>query len=187
MSKEYTKIDERMQAWMERQQMFFVATAPLSPDGLVNCSPKGLDSLRILGPNQIAYLDLGGSGIETVAHLKENARIVIMMCAFDGPPKIFRFYGTGTAIEPQHPDFADMLGKFPEQPAVRNFIRIDIERIRDSCGFGVPLYEFQKHRESLTNHYEQRTKSEIEESRLQKNSVSLDGLEGLMPGVDERV
>jgi len=98
MGKEYTEIDGQVKSWMERQHMFFVATAPLATDGLINCSPKGLDTLRVLGPNELCYVDIGGSGIETVAHLKENSRIVIMMCAFDGPPKIFRFYGKGTSV-----------------------------------------------------------------------------------------
>ena len=98
MGKEYQEIDERIPRWIERQRLFFVSTAPLAGDGRINCSPKGLDSLRVLGPRQLAYVDIGGSGIETVAHLKENGRIVIMMCAFDGPPKIFRFYGQGTPV-----------------------------------------------------------------------------------------
>ena len=93
MGKEFDAIDERINNWIQKQSMFFVSTAPLSAAGLVNCSPKGQDTLRVLDPNTLAYLDLGGSGVETIAHLKENGRIVIMMCAFEGPPKIFRFYG----------------------------------------------------------------------------------------------
>ena len=126
MGKEYTEIDERIQKWMGRQQMFFVSTAPSSQDGLVNCSPKGLDSLRVTGPMQVAYVDTGGSGIETVAHLKDNGRITLMMCAFDGPPKIFRFYGKGRVLEPHDGDFDDMLARFPAMPAARNIIVIDV-------------------------------------------------------------
>ena len=100
MGKVFEAIDEKIETWISRQQMFFVATAPSGDQGLINCSPKGLDTLRVLGPREIAYLDLGGSGVETIAHLKQNGRMVVMMCAFDGPPKIFRFYGTGRVVEP---------------------------------------------------------------------------------------
>lgn len=179
MGKEYTEIDDRLQQWIGRQQVFFVATAPLSADGLVNCSPKGLDSLRILGTNRLAYVDVGGSGIETVAHLKENGRIVIMMCAFDGPPKIFRFYGTGSVVEAHDDRFADLLAGFPKLPSARNIIDVAVERIFDSCGYGVPLYEFKKDRDSFTNYYGSKTDEEIAAYRRERNAASLDGLPGL--------
>jgi hypothetical protein len=179
MGKEYTEIDERIQKWISRQKMFFVATAPNAADGLINCSPKGLDSLRVIEPTRIAYVDTGGSGIETVAHLKDNGRIVLMMCAFEGPPKIFRFYGRGTALEPRDASFADVLAKFPPMPAARNIIVIDIERIIDSCGFGVPLYEFKAHRDSLPNYFANQSKEDILAYRRNRNGTSLDGLPGL--------
>ena len=179
MGKEYTEIDERIQKWMGRQQMFFVSTAPSSADGLVNCSPKGLDSLRVIGPMQVAYVDTGGSGIETVAHLKDNGRITLMMCAFDGPPKIFRFYGKGRVLEPHDGDFDGMLSKFPAMPAARNIIVIDVERIIDSCGYGVPLYEFKQHRDSLPNYFSKQSEEDILKYRRDRNSESLDGLPGL--------
>lgn len=179
MGKEYTEINPKIQSWMERQRIFFVSTAPLASDGLVNCSPKGIDSLRVLGPRQLAYLDVGGSGIETVAHLKENGRIVIMMCAFSGPPKIFRFYGQGVVVEPHQKSFSELLQAFPPPPAARNIIVIDIERIIDSCGYGVPLYEFQEERDSLRNYYDSKTQEEILTYRTERNSSSLDGLPGL--------
>lgn len=179
MGKEYTEIDDRLKKWIGRQQVFFVATAPLSAAGLVNCSPKGLDSLRILGPNRLAYVDIGGSGVETIAHLKENGRIVIMMCAFDGPPKIFRFYGNGSVVEPHDDRFADLLTHFPKLPSTRNIIEVSVERIIDSCGFGVPLYEFQKHRESFDNYYGSKTDEEIAAYRQDRNATSLEGLPGL--------
>lgn len=179
MGKEFQEIDERIQRWIERQHMFFVSTAPLADDGRVNCSPKGLDSLRVLGPRRIAYADTGGSGIETVAHLKENGRIVIMLCAFDGPPKIFRFYGTGRAVEPHDDDFAAMVQMFPSMPTVRNFIVVDVECIRDSCGYGVPLYEFKSDRDSLRNWCNSKSEDELLEYRKEKNALSLDGLAGL--------
>ena len=181
MGKEYTEIDARIQKWMQRQHMYFVATAPSAADGLVNLSPKGLDSLRVLGPNRLAYVDTGGSGIETVAHLKENGRITLMMCAFDGPPKIFRFYGRGSAVEPHAEEFPALLAEFPEMPAARNIIVIDVERIIDSCGYGVPLYEFKQHRESLPYYFSKQSEEDILAYRTKRNSVSLEGLPGLAP------
>lgn len=179
MGKEYTEIDERLQRWIERQNVFFVATSPLSSDGLLNCSPKGLDCFRVLGPRQVGYVDTGGSGIETVAHLKENGRIVIMMCAFEGPPKIYRFYGNGKVIEPHHDHFETMLGEFPAVPAARNMIVVDINRVHDSCGYGVPLYEFKSQRDSLGNYFANQNEDEIINYRKEKNRTSLDGLPGL--------
>jgi hypothetical protein len=179
MGKEFQEIDESIQRWIERQRLFFVSTAPLADDGRVNCSPKGLDGLRVLGPRQIAYVDVGGSGIETVAHLKENGRIVIMLCAFDGPPKIFRFYGRGRPVEPHDADFEKLVAMFPNMPAIRNFIVVDIECIRDSCGYGVPLYDFKCERESLKNWCESNTEDELLEYRIERNALSLDGLPGL--------
>jgi hypothetical protein len=179
MGTEYTEIDERIQGWIGRQHVFFVSTAPSAPDGLVNCSPKGLDCLRVLGPREIAYVDTGGSGIETVAHLRENGRITLMLCAFDGPPKIFRFYGQGTSIEPHDDGFSELLAKFPEMPTARNIVSINVERIIDSCGFGVPLYEFRQHRDSLNNYFSKQSEEDILNYRRNRNSKSLEGLPGL--------
>jgi hypothetical protein len=179
MGKEYTEINEGVQRWMARQHMYFVSTAPLQADGLVNCSPKGLDSLLVLGPRQLAYVDVGGSGIETVAHIKENGRITIMLCAFDGPPKIMRFYGRGTVTERHDDGFAEFLAKFPKQPTARNIITIDVERIRDSCGFGVPLYEFRKDRDSFDNYAKEKTEAYLDNYWRERNAESLDGLKGL--------
>ena len=179
MGKEFESIDDKLQRWIEKQRMFFVATAPLDGNGHVNCSPKGLDSLRVLGPRQLAYVDLGGSGIETVAHIRENQRITIMLCAFDGPPKIFRFYGRGRAVEPGNTEFNDLVARFPEQPSVRNIIVIDVERIMDSCGYGVPEFDFRKDRESMANWINSKTDEELAQYRRDNNSESLDGLPGL--------
>lgn len=179
MGKEFEEIDERIQRWIERQHLFFVSTAPLADDGRLNCSPKGLDSLRVLGPRQIAYVDTGGSGIETVAHLKENGRIVIMLCAFEGPPKIFRFYGQGRSVEPHDAEFEKLAAMFSDMPAIRNFIVVDVDCIRDSCGYGVPLYEFRSERDSLRNWFEDKTADEVLEYRAERNAQSLDGLPGL--------
>jgi len=181
MGKEYTEINSGLQKWIGRQHMFFVSTAPTASDGLVNCSPKGLDCLRVLDPHKIAYADTGGSGIETLAHLKDNGRITLMMCAFEGPPKIYRFYGTGIPIEPHEADFEALAGEFGDMPAIRNIIVINVERIIDSCGFGVPMYSFEKHRDSLGNYFAKQSDADILEYRRTRNSRSLQGLEGLTP------
>ena len=179
MGKDYTEIDERIKKWIDRQTIFFVASAPLAADGLINCSPKGGDTLRVLGPRRLGYVDWGGSGIETVAHLKENGRIVLMLCAFDGPPKIYRFFGKGTVVEPHDDGFEELLGKFPAQLTVRNIVLVDVERIMDSCGYGVPEYDFRKNRDSMRNWVESKTEQDILDYRRENNRTSLDGLPGL--------
>src|SRR5262245_16275670 len=105
MGKLFESLTPELQEWLAQQKIFFVATAPLAPGGHVNCSPKGGDTFRVLGAREVAYLDLTGSGIETVAHLQENGRIVMMFCAFSGPPKIVRLHGTGHVIYPNDSDF----------------------------------------------------------------------------------
>jgi len=181
MSDEIAEIDAKVAAWISRQKIFFVATAPLNADGLVNCSPKGLDTFRVLGPRRVAYLDMPGSGIETVAHLKENGRIVLMMCAFDGPPAIYRFHGTGAVIEPHDDRFAGLLAQFPEQPACRSIIDIELNRISKSCGFGVPLYEHKAERPSLPNWIHSQSSETLAEYCRKNNAESLDGLAGIAP------
>ncbi len=185
MGKEYTEINSGLQKWIERQKMFFVATAPTASDGLINCSPKGLDCLQVLDPHKLAYADTGGSGIETLAHLKDNGRITLMMCAFEGPPKIYRFYGRGIPVEPHQDEFAELAAQFDGMPAIRNVIVIEVERIIDSCGFGVPLYSFEKHRDSLGNYFSKQSETDILAYRQNRNSHSLDGLEGLTPQVKD--
>jgi len=173
------EIDERIAQWVARQQIYFVATAPAGEEGLINCSPKGLDTLKILGPKAIAYLDMPGSGIETVAHLRENGRIVVMFCAFEGPPKIIRIHGRGRVVEPHDTEFENLLGEFPEQAAYRSIIVIDVERVSKTCGFGVPLYEHKAQRPSLPNWIESQSERELADYLEQNNSLSLDGLPGL--------
>src|SRR3990172_5766352 len=124
MSNATERIDERLAAWLKQQRVFFVATAPLAQNGHVNCSPKGGDAFRILDPLTVAYQDLTGSGAETIAHLRENGRIVIMFCAFDGPPRIVRLHGRGEALTPSHPDFAALAARFPRHIGTRALIRI---------------------------------------------------------------
>ncbi len=179
MGKAYQEIDAKIQGWLDRQKMFFVATAPLAGDGMINCSPKGMDSLRVIDPHTLVYADIGGSGIETVAHIRENGRIVIMLCAFEGPPKIFRFYGRGTAVEPSDAAFDALAAHFDGLPTIRNLVRIDVDCIRDSCGYGVPFYDYRKERDSLTNWVESKSEEELADYQRDNNLESLDGLPGL--------
>src|SRR5512140_3130095 len=131
MGKLYDEITPALADWVRQQHVFFVATAPLAKDGHVNCSPKGLDTLRILGSHEAAYLDLTGSGAETIAHLRENGRIVFMFCALSGPPKIVRFHGKGEALTPQAPQWAQLQALFPEFPGARCISRAEITRVSD--------------------------------------------------------
>ena len=179
MGKTYEQIDEKLAAWIEAQKMFFVATAPLSDSGLINCSPRGGDSFRILGGREVAWQDFTGSGVETIAHLKENGRIVIMFCAFEGSPLIVRLHGRGEVIEAGHADFNALASRFPEHPGTRAVIRVSLERISDSCGYAVPLYEFQEDRRVLDKWSENKGREKIVEYQRQNNSTSIDGLPGL--------
>jgi hypothetical protein len=150
-AKVFDEITPAIRDWVARQPMFFVATAPLDGDGLVNVSPKGpIGSLRILGPRRLAYLDIIGSGKETITHVRENGRIVVMLCAFDGPPRIVRFHGTGEVLLWDEPGFEEAAAEFEHlsiDEARRAIITVDCERISDSCGYGVPLMDFQGLRE----------------------------------------
>lgn len=179
MAKVFNQIDDALAEWVSQQHLFFVSTAPLQADGLLNCSPKGLNTFRILGPRQVAYLDLTGSGVETIAHLRENGRIVIMFCALAGAPKIVRFHGQGEVLEPHHPDFAPLRPCFPDLPGVRSIIRINVQRISDSCGFGVPRYAYQAERDALCKYAEQKGPAGMQEYRAQNNAHSLNGLPGV--------
>jgi len=181
-----TKIDDHLHAWLSQQRLFFVATAPLAADGLINVSPKGLDTFRVLDPQTVAYLDLTGSGIETVAHVKENGRIVLMFCALEGSPKIVRLYGSGEVIEPQQPEFQQLLGLFPEQPGTRSIVRVALTRVADSCGFGVPLFSFAGERTTLGDWAKKIGPEEVAAYQQKKNTQSLDGLPGLAIGHVER-
>lgn len=177
MGRVFTKIDEQVAGFIRRQEIFFVATAP--SEGHLNLSPKGLDTFRILDERTVAYLDFVGSGIETVAHLRENGRIVVMFCAFDGAPNIVRIHGHGAVLEPACEDFAQLLPLFPAHPGVRSIIRIDCERVSESCGFGVPVYEFRGRREKLLDLAKSKGPSGLADYQRQKNAASIDGLPGL--------
>jgi hypothetical protein len=177
MGKTYTQIDSALRQFVETQHVFFVATAPAGAGGHVNCSPKGLDSLRILGPATVAYVDYTGSGAETIAHLRENGRIVIMLCAFQGPPKIVRFHGRGTVVEPHDGGFDELLEAFGPQPfGIRSIVRIEVDRITDSCGYGVPILKFERDRAQLPAWAEKKGEEGLEEYKRRKNAESIDGI-----------
>jgi hypothetical protein len=179
MGKVYQAIDERLAALIGKQHLFFVATAALSAEGSVNLSPKGLDSFAILDPHTVAYLDLVGSGAETIAHLRENGRITILFCSFEGPPLLLRLYGRGAVLEPGDPEFAALLSRFPSHPGTRAIIRVSVTRIADSCGFGVPLYRYEGERTQLTAWAERKGEAGLREYQLENNRVSVDGLPAL--------
>ena len=181
MGKTYDRLDDKLIAFIEAQKMFFVATAPLSEDGHVNMSPKGYDSFKVIDANTVAYLDLGGSGIETQAHVQENGRITIMFCAYDGPANIVRLYGTGEAIDVGNPRYPEMLSLFPGFDRARAVIVIKLHRISDSCGWGVPFYEFKGEREQLRRYIGNKSSTEEwVESRYKGNATSIDGLPGFI-------
>jgi len=179
--KVYDGISPELAAWLGQQRMFFVASAPLDAGGFVNCSPKGLDSFRILGPREVAYLDLTGSGVETIAHLRENGRIVFMFCAFDGPPKIVRLHGTARVAEPGTAEHEELRPHFGDHPGIRAIIRASVTRISDSCGYAVPRYQFTSERDTLTRWAEAKGEAGLDHYRREKNARSIDGLPGLQP------
>ncbi|MEM8771590.1 MAG: pyridoxamine 5'-phosphate oxidase family protein [Pseudomonadota bacterium] len=179
MGKIYERLEDKHIAFIQRQKVFFVATAPRADEGHVNVSPKGLDTIRILNERLVEWVDLGGSGIETQAHLQENGRITLMFCAFEGPAKILRIYGRGRAIDFDHPEFNEAFAAFPNFDRARAVIRIDIERVADSCGWGVPFFEFKGEREQLQRDVDHRSDEEWKARRYASNARSIDGLPGL--------
>ncbi len=179
MGKIRSELDEAAVRFIEAQHMFFVASAPLDANGHVNVSPKGLDTFRILGPTTVAYLDFNGSGIETLSHLKENGRIVLMFCAFQGPPNIFRLYGHGRAVEPHETEFAALAAHFPVHLSVRSIIVVELTRITDSCGYGVPLFQYEGEREQLVAWARKQGQEGLRAYRKRKNRLSIDGLPGV--------
>jgi len=169
-------IDSDLATWIGKQRIFFVATAPLSPTGHVNNSPKGGEAFRVLGPLEVVYQDYTGSGAETAAHLRENGRIVIMFCAFDGPPKIVRLHGHGTVITIDHPRFAEFEKLFPAKLGTRAFIHVEVQRVSDSCGYSVPFYDYREDRDTLDKWAVNQGAEKLEAYRARKNQKSIDGL-----------
>jgi hypothetical protein len=176
----HESIDGRLRAFIERQHLFFVATAPLSRDGHVNVSPKGLDgSFVVLDERTVAYLDLTGSGSETVAHLRENGRITVMFCAFEGAPNIVRLHGTGRYVGLQDSEFDSYRRLFADLPGARGVVVVDVERVSDSCGYAVPLMTHDGDRDLLTRWADNRGEEGLATYRATKNAASIDGLPAL--------
>ena len=193
MAKVFDEIDAKLEAWIADQPLFFVATAPAGDGGLINLSPKGYPgTFCVLGPRRVAYIDTVGSGIETIAHLRENGRIVVMFCAFAGPPRIVRLHGTGAVVQAGEPRFAELASHFdlpvigttvPDE-ALRSIIDVDVMRIGDSCGFGVPLMRHEGWRPHGRDWADNRLRkvgpAALADYQREKNATSLDGL----PGID---
>ncbi|MCF6293930.1 MAG: pyridoxamine 5'-phosphate oxidase family protein [Robiginitomaculum sp.] len=181
MGKVYRELDVKLIEFINKQKVFFVASAPLSGDGYVNVSPKGYDSLEVLSPKSIAWLDMGGSGIETMAHIRENGRMTLMFCAFEGPASILRLYGKAKVVQFDDPEFASLLVKFTAFEKARNIFVLDIDRIADSCGWGVPYMDFDRERDELRRYHAnpKRELSDWHDRFRTNNATSIDGLPGI--------
>jgi hypothetical protein len=190
MAQIFDVIDEQLERWILRQPMFFVGSAPLDADGHVNLSPKGpIDSLRVLTPTSVAYLDMVGSGAETIAHVRENGRIVIMFCAFEGPPRILRLHGRGEVVAASDERFWELmeLCGFAE-PAIpearRAIVLVEVLRVADACGYGVPLMKYEGARPHMGLWAAKKLRvggsEALAEYQREKNTRSIDGL----PAVD---
>jgi hypothetical protein len=193
MGKVYERIDSQQQAWIARQPLFFVGTAPLDADGHVNVSPKGpIGSLQVLDDHTVAYLDAYGSGTETIGHLRDNGRIVVMLCAFEGPPRILRLHGRGRVLMSGTPEYEQLLARAPfadpSTPASRRaIIVVDVTRIADSCGYGVPEMSFVGNREHLPLAHAKKERVNGEryrEVQVTRNAFSIDGLPALAGTVE---
>lgn len=174
-----TEIDEQIANMIQAQHVFFVATAPLASEGNINLSPKGLNTFRILGPRTVAYLDVIGSGVETIAHLKENGRIVLMFCSFQDPPIIVRLHGNGRVVEPDAREFSELAEQFPHYETARAIIVVDLTRVSNSCGFGVPFLKYEGEREQHFRWAQRKGPEGLKAYKQEKNRRSIDGLPGL--------
>jgi predicted pyridoxine 5'-phosphate oxidase superfamily flavin-nucleotide-binding protein len=186
MAKVLDALDAHLTGFVTRQPVFFVATAPAGGEGHANVSPKGgQGSFAVIDPMTVAYLDITGSGVETIAHLRENGRITVLFCAFDGKPLIVRLYGRGEPVLPDDPRFAGLRARFPEdRPGVRSVILVRLDRIATSCGYGVPLMAYEGDRTVLREWAERRGPEGVAAYRETKNAASIDGLPGL-PGLSQ--
>ncbi len=194
MGKLYAKIDEKLESWIGRQRVFFVGTAPSGADGHVNVSPKGpIESLRVLDERTVAYLDFAGSGVETIAHLRENGRIVVMFCAFEGPPRIVRLHGRGSVVQLGEAAFSDLARAFDPaslpagEERARAVVRVEVSRIADSCGYGVPLMHYEGERRQATAWTENRLRTDgpgaVRAYVAERNGASIDALPGIDPAL----
>ena len=181
MGKIYDSITGDLARWLGAQPMFFVATATSDPDTRVNVSPRGLDTFRVLGPDRVAWLDLTGSGVETIAHLGADGRVTLMFCAFDDPPQIIRLHGRGRVHELGGGEFGELRPLFPDLPDGRAIIDVAVERIASSCGYGVPRMELLGPRQRLLDSARRKGPEKLAEYRARRNAQSIDGLPGLVP------
>jgi hypothetical protein len=181
MGRVYDGIDERLADWLMAQPVFFVATAPLSAEGHVNLSPKGVERLHVLDAHTVCYVDRTGSGIETIAHLRENGRIAVMCCAFEGPPRIVRLHGRGEVIEAGDTRFESLVRDISSSipPGARSVIVVHVTRVADSCGYGVPLMQYVDDRQIMDGWAEKKGPDGVTAYRAEKNATSIDGLTGL--------
>lgn len=173
MGKKYPEINDKHAAFVAEQQMYFVATAP--NEGRINLSPKGIDSLRIMDGNRVVWLNLTGSGNETAAHLLEDDRMTLMFCAFQGNPKILRFYGQAHSIHPRDSEWEELIKLFPESDGARQIIDMQVDLVHTSCGFGVPLYDYVGQREELPVWIEKKGPEGINQYWHDRNLESMDG------------
>ncbi len=181
MAERFASISDDLAQWWAEQPLFFVATAPSGSGGHVNCSPKGLDTLRILGPQRVAYLDLTGSGVETIAHVRENGRITLMACSFSGAPRISRIYGVGTVHPAGTAPYDELAPRFPDFVGARSIIDVAVDRVATSCGYGVPLMDLVGDRERLFEWARAKGDDGLVAYRASKNASSIDGRPGLVP------
>lgn len=176
MGQEHASLTPELRAFVERQPVFFTASAPLGAEGRVNLSPKGLDTFRVLDERRVAYLDLTGSGNETAAHLAENGRITFLFCAFTGAPKIVRIYGKARVVRRSDPEWTALAPLFPDRPGVRQIIVAEVGAVRTSCGYAVPKADSLLPRRELDAWTERKSADELVAYRRKKNATSLDGL-----------
>jgi Pyridoxamine 5'-phosphate oxidase len=182
MGQVYDEIDAKLAAWLRAQPVYFVGTAPLAADGHVNVSPKGMaGTFAVLGAHRVGYLDYTGSGAETIAHLRENGRIVLMFCAFDGGPKIVRLHGRGRTVSVGTAEFDQLRGAFDKEQELgqRSIVVVDVDRVSDSCGFAVPRMMYAEDRDVLDRSHERREAQYFERYWARKNRESIDGLPAL--------
>jgi len=188
LAKMFDEIDERLAEFIRRQKIFFTASA--ASNGRVNVSPKDGESLRVLDPTRVVYLDQTGSGNETAAHVRTSGRLTVMFCAFEGAPMILRLYGTAKVLRRGSAEYLELLNsefRAVEPPGARQIIVLKVERVQTSCGYGVPLFEYVGERDTLRRWAVSKGDAGLEEYRRQKNTLSIDGLQtGLLgPEIDE--
>ena len=175
MGKQLDHIPQTLKDFIEKQPIFFVGTA--ADEGRVNISPKGMDSLRIVGPNKVVWLNLTGSGNETAAHLLKNPRMTLMFCAFEGKPMIVRLYGQAKCFHPRDHEYTKYIELFAESKGARQIVEMTVELVQTSCGFGVPLMEFKEERTILEDWFKTKGQEGIEDYWKEKNQQSIDGFE----------